>query len=218
MDSEISTWMIILPGSSMEEEYPDAVDLLAPHYPFFAPVYYSRYPKKANVLSEFGISDFENRPYIVTEFNHSLGGSFEGLARRWEVMKNLDQISGGCIWMWNNQGILRRVNGQKTYDTPEEIFKSANNRSEIVVSQWVDNETVIDSRGTSGTDGIVDAFRVPLEDYWITREVFSPVLFMDEELKIGPGNQLIPLAIENTYDYTDLSEVSVEFITETGHH
>jgi len=140
------------------------------------------------------------------------------LARRWEVMKNLDQISGGCIWMWNNQGILRRVNGQKTYDTPEEIFKSANNRSEIVVSQWVDNETVIDSRGTSGTDGIVDAFRVPLEDYWITREVFSPVLFMDEELKIGPGNQLIPLAIENTYDYTDLSEVSVEFITETGHH
>ncbi|KKK54728.1 hypothetical protein LCGC14_3081780, partial [marine sediment metagenome] len=201
------TRMILFPRARTEEAQPEVIDVLAPHYPFFAPVYYSLNPREANIISEFGMSGDKDRPYIFTEFNHSLGGSFEGLARRWKAINSYDQIAGGCIWMWSNQGIIRQTNGHKVFEDVEDMYTVSSGSPDILVEKWIDNNTVIDSRGQSGTDGIVDADRTPRGDYWITREVYSPVVFIDEELKIGPGPQRIPLLITNTFDFTNLSDI-----------
>ncbi len=205
------TRMLLFPGATSSGDQPDVIDVLAPHYPFFAPVHYALYPKKANVITEFGMVENPVRPYVFTEFNHSLGGSFEGLSRAWNMIKNYDHLAGGCIWMWNNQGIIRSTNGKKVLETTGDIYYASSGSKDIMVESRIDRNTVIDSRGQSGSDGIVMADRTPQADYWIAREVFSPLVFLDDEIKIGPGKQRISFRIENTYDFTDLTEVTVDF-------
>ncbi len=66
---------------------------------------------------------------------------------------------------------------------------------------------VLDSRGGSGTDGIVYADRFPQVDYWLTRNVYSPVVIPIKEISMGPGKQQIQIPVLNRYDFTDLNRI-----------
>ncbi len=72
--------------------------------------------------------------------------------------------------------------------------------------QGVRRKLIIDSNGASGSDGIVYADRFPQTDYWLTRQVYSPIVITPSRVTVKPGKQNIMLPVLNRYDFTNLSQ------------
>jgi beta-galactosidase len=49
----------------------------------------------------------EQRPLIMSEYNHTMGNSSGGLDEYWRVIRKERLLQGGFIWDWRDQGILR---------------------------------------------------------------------------------------------------------------
>lgn len=161
---------------------PDCVDILAPHYP--------------SVAQLEQIARETKRPVIATEYNHSLGLAFEGLAERWKIMENAPTIAGGAIWHWQDQGIYRKM-------PPQEIQRAILENPDGKV--WNKPQGFLDSHGDSGTDGVVYADRTPQVDYWQVRQVYSPVIVAESEIKVQPGQKELRVSVENRFDFNNLT-------------
>lgn len=128
-----------------------------------------------------------DRPLFAGEFAHALGLDFGSLAETWEEMWKRPECAGGCIWMFQDQGIARPASAVKEKD-----------RKWLA---WKDEKTVWDTHGIDGCDGIVYADRTPQVDYWQARAVFAPVKIEFDGKRT--------LTLENRYDFTDLSELKI---------
>ena len=128
-----------------------------------------------------------DRPLFAGEFAHALGLDFGSLAETWEEMWKRPECAGGCIWMFQDQGIARPASAVKEKD-----------RKWLA---WKDEKTVWDTHGIDGCDGIVYADRTPQVDYWQARAVFAPVKMSFDGKRT--------LTLENRYDFTDLSELKI---------
>jgi len=57
-----------------------------------------------------------DRPLIMCEYAHAMGNAIGNLAEYWEAIESYDQLQGGSIWDWVDQGILRKDKaGRKFY-------------------------------------------------------------------------------------------------------
>jgi beta-galactosidase len=50
-----------------------------------------------------------DRPLIMCEYAHSMGNSTGNLQDYWDVIEKHDQLQGGCIWDWVDQGLLKKT-------------------------------------------------------------------------------------------------------------
>jgi len=57
-------------------------------------------------LSEYAAKK-QKRPLILCEYSHSMGNSTGNLQDYWDVIEANDQLQGGFIWDWVDQGIAR---------------------------------------------------------------------------------------------------------------
>ena len=128
-----------------------------------------------------------DRPLFAGEFAHALGLDFGSLTETWEEMWKRPECAGGCIWMFQDQGIARPASAVKEKD-----------RKWLA---WADERTVWDTHGIDGCDGIVYSDRTPQVDYYAARAVFAPVKMSFDGKKT--------LTIENRYDFMDLSTVKI---------
>ena len=167
--------------STIQNEYPDSVDILAPHYP------------TAAVLTE--LSTMFDRPLIITEYAHSLGLDFDRTEVLWEIMYKSPKIAGGALWHFFDQGILRK--------SPVKVDVNS-----FTKGVWIDSLMYYDNFDNKGADGLVYANRVPQPDYWQVRKVYSPVKALDDLIFIKPGRQTISIRHNNRFDFNDLSVIS----------
>ncbi|MBM3495542.1 MAG: hypothetical protein FJX72_14655, partial [Armatimonadetes bacterium] len=58
--------------------------------------------------------------------------------------------------------------------------------------------------------GIVDAWRRPKPEHWLSRQVFSPVWFPVRRLPFSPGATEVEIPVENRFAFTDLDELRFE--------
>ncbi len=58
----------------------------------------------------------QEKPLILCEYAHAMGNSTGNLQDYWDVIEKYDQLQGGCIWDWVDQGLL------KTDENGEEYF------------------------------------------------------------------------------------------------
>ncbi|MBD3273920.1 MAG: hypothetical protein GF372_01340, partial [Candidatus Marinimicrobia bacterium] len=200
---------VLVPGADHNSpNLPPIVDILAPHYPRVDSVVINRGTRP--VLRTFAESDEITRPVIATEHSHSLGLAFEGLERRWEMIQESDRLAGGFIWHFQDQGIRRVLDPD--FDNPAPADQYAHEgRYARDGTVWLDERTYLDSNGDSGTDGIVYADREPQPDYWQVRKVYSPVKIREDTIRAEPGQQKIAFTLENRYDFTDLSETTIQW-------
>ena len=180
---------------------PESVEIAAPHYPYVVEI--PDRDRKIN-LTDLALDRSIRRPVICTEYNHSLGSAFEGLKEHWEMIEKHDRLGGAFIWNWADQGLRRKTAGQKVLTDPAERLVVGRNDATVCADVWLDEDTVLDSHGGSGSDGIVYADRFPQVDYWVTRKVYSPVVIPEDTLVVRPGRQTIVLTILNRYDFTNL--------------
>lgn len=63
---------------------------------------------------EFYAKEKQDRPLIMCEYAHSMGNSTGNLQDYWDVIEKYEQLQGGSIWDWVDQGIWRTDDkGQK---------------------------------------------------------------------------------------------------------
>ncbi|MBN2008387.1 beta galactosidase jelly roll domain-containing protein [candidate division KSB1 bacterium] len=177
---------------------PPIVDFYAPHY------------KTAEEFIGYATEESLQKPVFFSEYNHSLDVAFGGLGEKWEIIEKYDKLTGGTIWLWADQGLCRKVNGRDVVDSKADIsaLKSPDALSGDV---WIDDNTILDSHGQYGTDGIVYADRTPQTDYFQVRKVYAPVKILENELPVESGKQRVKLTFVNRYDFINLNAISVDW-------
>ena len=178
---------------------PPEVDFYAPHY------------KTAKEIIGYGEEESLKKPVIFTEYSHSLDIAFGGLGEKWENIERYEKLAGGTIWLWADQGLYRKVNGRDVIDSYADIH-ALNSNHALSGDIWVDENTIMDSHGQAGTDGIVYADRTPQTDYFQVRKVYAPVKILEKEIKVKVGKQDIVLTCINRYDFVDLQITSVKWM------
>jgi len=164
---------------SLDFNIPDFIDIFAPHYPPVATLEY--YAEKAK------------RPVICTEYCHSLGQSFEQQDEMWEIMQAHDNLAGGAVWEWVDQGMVDR----------QSAYPGRYARTDKI---WLPDSTCISMSGNKGADGILYADRTPLSNYYELQANYAQAKILTEELTGRRGDCHFRVEVENRYDYINLDE------------
>jgi beta-galactosidase len=158
-------------------------------------------------LSRATTQPTSGHPLVFSEINHALDLGFEGFAARWDVVEHTDAMAGAFVWLWADQGLLRKIDASvRVHDsyTAGETLKDDEPSGDI----YLDDHTLLDSHGQFGSDGIVYADRTPQTDYFQAKAVLSPVKIEQHELKVAPGRQELSVDVTNRYDFTDLRDLT----------
>lgn len=163
---------------SLDFRLPDFIDIFAPHYP---PVSTLRYYAEA-----------AKRPVILTEYCHSLGQSLEQHKELWELIEANDNLTGGCVWEWVDQGMVDL----------ESTFPGKYARTDKL---WLRDTTCITLNGNSGADGLLYATRVPLSNYFELRKNYAQTPVLTTRLTGSKGANRFEIEVANRFDFIDLS-------------
>jgi len=195
---------VLFPGNNVTRYrtlsgLPDEIDIIAPHY------------MSALQMQALGRDTSLHHPVLSTEYTHALDNAFGGLARKWEAIRKYDHMAGGMIWLWADQGIYRNVKGKKVIDSRQDINRLSFVSDMLSADFWKNKDTIMDSHGQYGTDGIVYADRTPKESYWEVRKIYSPVVIREKEKNVQYGKQNITLTCYNGYDFLNLKDITIEY-------
>jgi beta-galactosidase len=123
----------------------------------------------------------------MTEFAHQMALGGDGLQEIWDIVLKENSFIGGAIWMFQDQGILRR--------------KSAT----VIAHPYAehrDEQSFIDTGGNRGADGLTYSDRIPKTNYWQAQAVFAPVRVVAHQLKT---DGTLALTLANYHDVLSLS-------------
>lgn len=115
----------------------------------------------------------------------------EALGGVWSKVWNAPTILGSFIWEWQNQGIADK-NGPAPHDGP-----------------WGP-----DNLRQENDKGIVTAYRVSKPEWWIVKQVYSPVQIGTAPVTETGGNYTVP--VTNRYSFTDLKELACKWTVYQG--
>lgn len=68
-------------------------DVVCPMYP------------SIDYMREYAAATDKYRPYIMCEYAHAMGNSTGNFTEYWDIIRSSDQMQGGFIWDWVDQGI-----------------------------------------------------------------------------------------------------------------
>lgn len=159
---------------SFNFELPDFLDIFSPHYP------------SSNRLEQYAQKSY--KPLVATEYCHTLGQAFEEHHEMWEVMQANDNLAGGAIWEWVDQGMPDRAS----------VWPGKFAWTDRV---WISETDVIKMEGNQGTDGLIYPTRDPLPNYYGMRKNYAQAYVLSE--KLGPDALL---EVENRYDFVNLKD------------
>jgi len=78
-------------------------DIICPMYP--------SYKKVGEILSD---PKCDGYPLIMCEYAHAMGNSMGGLKEYWDMIRTLPRFQGGCIWDFEDQGLVWPSDASKT--------------------------------------------------------------------------------------------------------
>ncbi|MFT3751809.1 MAG: glycoside hydrolase family 2 TIM barrel-domain containing protein [Paludibacter sp.] len=131
------------------------------------------------------------RPIISTEYTHAYGNNgMGGLNACWKALTKYPAGTGAAVWMWADQGL-------KTPNPKEKNDLSPDKNLRLISDGW---------------DGIVDSYRNPTRDYWEVKAVYAQVYPAIDKVTFTPGQSFVNIPIQNDYDFTNLSSVTMKWI------
>ena len=115
----------------------------------------------------------------------------EAMLGVWQRVWAAPTILGSFIWEWQNQGIADK-NAPAPHAGPwgPDNLRQENNK------------------------GIVTAYRVPKPEWWIVKQVYSPIQIGTQTLSANSGMFTVP--ITNRYSFTDLNEFTCRWTAYQG--
>jgi beta-galactosidase len=131
------------------------------------------------------------RPIISTEYTHAFGNDGMGdLEACWKALTKYPAGTGAAVWMWADQGLKTPV---------------AKARSDLAKDDKY--LRLVDE----GWDGVVDSYRNPTRDYWEVNAVYAQVYPAVDNIYFTRGQLSVDIPIQNDYDFTNLSSVSLKW-------
>ena len=122
------------------------------------------------------------RPLIYCEYAHSMGNSTGSLQDYWDCFESHDNMQGGCIWDWVDQGLY------KTNDDGQEFLAYGGDFDDHPNDfTWCIN-------------GIITADRKPQPELYEVKKVYQPVSVRPYDLLSNK------VTIKNKHFFTNLNE------------
>ena len=129
-----------------------------------------------------------DRPLVMCEYAHAMGNSVGNLQDYWDVILTHDQLQGGFIWDWVDQGLRKeRPGGQGTFFAYGGDF----------------GEEKTD--GNFCCNGLVQPDRRPNPHLYEVRKVYQYVKTAPENPAAGR------VCVENRYDFLDLAHLELHW-------
>jgi beta-galactosidase len=116
----------------------------------------------------------------------------EALIKVWNIVWDAPNILGSFIWEWQSQGVADR--------SPDRT---------IGFDDWGTGHL-----RQENNKGIVDGYRQPKPEYWIVKQVYSPVRVNVRTVSASGGTFTVP--VTNRYSFTDLSELTTRWTALNG--
>ncbi len=159
-------------GSRFALEFDWNTDIIVPQYPD---------PETFEWFGEHVL----DRPFIPSEYCHSMGNSTGNFQDYWDVIDKYPQLQGGFIWDWVDQGLW------KTNDKGEKFYAYGG-----------DYGTNMPSDGNFMINGIVFADRTPEPSLHEVKKAHEWINFKLLRVRENTAR----LLVENLYDFTNMDE------------
>lgn len=139
------------------------------------------------------VNQRDRRPMILCEYAHAMGNSVGNLQDYWDLIYKYDQLQGGFIWDWVDQGLAKKdENGRDIWAYGGDMgFVGIPNDSNFCVN------------------GLVAADRSLHPHIWEVKKVYQYVHFAPVPFTV---NQI---EVTNWHDFIDLSGYSLRWKLET---
>lgn len=140
-----------------------------------------------------GVGTFEyigkrktDRPFIVCEYAHAMGNSTGNFQDYWDVIEQYDNLQGGFIWDWVDQGLEETTKeGEKYYTYGGDYGKNMPSDNSFL------------------NNGLVSPDRIAHPGLYEVKKVYEYINF--KNAGINKHNELRVL-VENLYDFTNLNQ------------
>ena len=130
-----------------------------------------------------------DRPFLLIEYSHAMGNSNGNIKEYWDVINAHDNLTGGFIWDWVDQGLLEHDEDGVPYWTYGGDY----------------GPTDVPSSGNFSLNGIVFPDRKVQPAFWEVKKVYQSVNF--EAISLVQGK----VRVENKYNFTSLKEFELQW-------
>jgi len=127
------------------------------------------------------------KPLIMCEYAHAMGNSTGNFQDYWDVIESNDQLQGGSIWDWVDQGIAKYTPDGRKYWAYGGDYGPAD----------------IPSDGTFCLNGLVFPDRTPYPKLTEVKKVYQNIAFK------SVGFAMDKVEIMNKYDFINLSNFTI---------
>lgn len=182
---------------------PRHVDFLAQHNPI--------------TVADINKLEKQNRPILWDECWCIYQGIWGDVAEMWVDPGIRDWYAAPLPPIYARMMECKRVAGTQIWAWSDDIFCVPNRGLEYgrdsTRSHFIEEQYRMPHRGLVGDApwGVVDGWRRKKPEFWTTKKLHSPVKLKEGPISLPAEGQPIKLAVENQYDFTDLSELRIEW-------
>ena len=156
-----------------------------PHTDIVCPMY-----PRIEDLEAYAVRE-QTRPLIMCEYDHSMGNSTGNLQDYWDVIEKHDQLQGGFIWDWVDQGTTKK-----------------NEKGEFYWAYGGDyGPPGTPSSGNFCCNGLVAPDRTPHPGLWEVKKVYQP--FKIRMARTRGGRPAVEIA--NAFNFTSLAGFNIRW-------
>ncbi|MDP2035975.1 MAG: glycoside hydrolase family 2 TIM barrel-domain containing protein, partial [Ignavibacteria bacterium] len=143
-------------------------------------IYCPMYARIENMLDY--AKEKRDRPYILCEYEHSMGNSLGNIKDYWDVIESHDQLQGASIWDWVDQGFKKKTaDGREFWAYGGDFGEKMTDRNFLI-------------------NGLVMADRTVTPKTIELKKVYQNISVLPVDLKKGE------IKIVNKYFFTDLNK------------
>jgi hypothetical protein len=156
-----------------------------------------------------------DRPLLFDESLCIFQGIFGDVAEMWVDPGVRDYYVTPLPAIYDRFMKSRVTQGSFIWCWADDIFCVPNRGLEygrgVTRSHFLTEQYALPGRGLTGDApwGVVDGWRRPKPEFWITKKLHSPVKVAEKPLSLPEKGAPIRVPVENQYDFTDLSELRV---------
>lgn len=182
-------------GAQGDPNHPEYIPVTSPKHPDnilthhanptdppYVDVISRMYPSLEQVKA-VATSPYINRPIMPCEYTHAMGNSLGNMKEYWEIIRSHDNLLGGFIWDYIDQGLLKKdENGTEFFAYGGDYGDTPN-------------------RGNFCINGIITSDRLPKPAIQECKYIYQPIVFEALDLKQGEVRIVNRFNFSNTDTY-----------------